>query len=259
MHKPVGTSNRHLHAAATHKGGQIHTLCSHTERTLTLICAILHGPQTTPLTGEEVDARDAFKLLRRVMLPPQWLPEGSEPLEVGAVKSAKVHMHRLGFIFTHSCPPASLACCLQRTPQVHRQARTGILVLCALSVPVGKQRPFSIQGLAFGMLKTTGTGVKFLRGSGFLIGRSVNSRRETRWSAPSYFHMDIRGLPPQFRGARVRHQTLNPKPQLLLSGHLRPATPIPRCMRQTCPGHACIQCEMQLLFLLEVKLLGLHC
>jgi hypothetical protein len=57
-----------------------------------------------------------------------------------------------------------------------------------------------LQGLAFGMLKSTGTGVKFLRGSGFLIGRSVNSRRETRWSAPSYFHMDIRGLPPQFRG-----------------------------------------------------------
>ena len=50
------------------------------------------------------------------------------------------------------------------------------------------------------MLKSTGTGVKFLRGSGFMIGRSVNSRRETRWSAPSYFHMDIRGLPPSFRG-----------------------------------------------------------
>jgi hypothetical protein len=58
-----------------------------------------------------------------------------------------------------------------------------------------------LQGLAFGMLKSTGTGVKFLRGSGFMIGRSVNSRRETRWSAPSYFHMDIRGLPPSFRGA----------------------------------------------------------
>ena len=49
-----------------------------------------HSLQTQPITGEEVDARDAFKLLRRVMLPPQWLPEGSEPLEVSAVKSAKV-------------------------------------------------------------------------------------------------------------------------------------------------------------------------
>jgi hypothetical protein len=51
---------------------------------------VFHGLQTQHLTGEEVDARDAFKLLRRVMLPPQWLPEGSEPLEVSAVKSAKV-------------------------------------------------------------------------------------------------------------------------------------------------------------------------
>ncbi len=59
----------------------------------------------------------------------------------------------------------------------------------------------SLQGLAFGMLKSHGTGVKFLRGSGFVIGRSVNSRRETRWSAPSYFTIDIRGLPPAFRSA----------------------------------------------------------
>lgn len=50
------------------------------------------------------------------------------------------------------------------------------------------------------MLKATGTGVKFFRGSGFVIGRSVNSRRETRWSAPSYFTLEIRGLPPRCRG-----------------------------------------------------------
>jgi hypothetical protein len=54
--------------------------------------SVLGFPQTQHLSGEEVDARDAFKLLRRVMLPPQWLPEGSEPLEVSAVKSAKVRM-----------------------------------------------------------------------------------------------------------------------------------------------------------------------
>lgn len=49
--------------------------------------------QAAKLTPEEVDARDSFKLLWRVMLLPQWLPEGSEPLEVAAVKAAKVWLH----------------------------------------------------------------------------------------------------------------------------------------------------------------------
>ncbi len=46
--------------------------------------------QTAKLTGEEVDAQDAFKLLRKVTLPPKWLPDDSEPLDMMAVRTAKV-------------------------------------------------------------------------------------------------------------------------------------------------------------------------
>ena len=153
--------------------------------------------QTQPITGEEVDARDAFKLLRRVMLPPQWLPEGSEPLEVSAVKSAKVQQcsitsrHSKQILDRHSPCRCSWTVCADLL---------GRRLLAAKPMLSAEGDCAALQGLAFGMLKSTGTGVKFLRGSGFVIGRSVNSRRETRWSAPSYFHMDIRGLPPSFRG-----------------------------------------------------------
>lgn len=78
---------------------------------------IFAAAQTSKLTGEEVDARDAFKLLRRVMLPPQWLPEDSQPLEVAAVRQAKVWAI-MGFCtgvvgFKREVPPKTSDLCLQ--------------------------------------------------------------------------------------------------------------------------------------------------
>ena len=46
--------------------------------------------QTAKLSGEEVDAQDAFKLLRRLTLPPQWLPPDSQPIDMASVRRAKV-------------------------------------------------------------------------------------------------------------------------------------------------------------------------
>ena len=57
------------------------------------------------------------------------------------------------------------------------------------------------QGLAFAMLKRTGKGgMAPFKGTGFFTGRTVNARRETEWSAPSYFDMCVYGLGPPFRG-----------------------------------------------------------
>ena len=57
------------------------------------------------------------------------------------------------------------------------------------------------QGLAFAMLKRTGKGgMAPFKGTGFVTGRTVNARRETEWSAPSYFDMAVYGLGPPFRG-----------------------------------------------------------
>ena len=50
------------------------------------------------------------------------------------------------------------------------------------------------------MLKRSGKGIVFFKGTGFVIGKTVNSRRETVWSAPSYFDMVLHGLGPRFRG-----------------------------------------------------------
>ena len=60
------------------------------------------------------------------------------------------------------------------------------------------------------MLKRIGKGIAFFEGSGFVIGKSLNARRETEWSAPSYFDMKLRGLGPPFRGAALR--LLTPQP-----------------------------------------------
>ena len=58
-----------------------------------------------------------------------------------------------------------------------------------------------LQGLGFAMLKRTGKGgMAPFKGSGFVTGRTVNARRETEWSAPTYFDMTIYGLGPPFRG-----------------------------------------------------------
>ena len=58
-----------------------------------------------------------------------------------------------------------------------------------------------LQGLAFVMLKRIGKGLAYFEGTGFVIGKSLNARRETEWSAPSYFEMKLRGIGPPFRGA----------------------------------------------------------
>jgi len=63
-----------------------------------------------------------------------------------------------------------------------------------------------LQGLGFAMLKRTGKGgMAPFKGSGFVTGRTVNARRETEWSAPTYFDMTIYGLGPPFRGDSTYH------------------------------------------------------
>ena len=62
----------------------------------------------------------------------------------------------------------------------------------------------ALQGLVFAMLKRTGKGgMAPFKGTGFVTGRTVNVRRETEWSAPTYFDMTIYGLGPPFRGGHA--------------------------------------------------------
>lgn len=114
----------------------------------------LHLLQTQHLSGEEVDARDAFKLLRRVMLPPQWLPEGSEPLEVSAVKSAKVQTHSTLPADNHVNRPSITAAQLLLVDT--RYASLG--TTCRLSNLGYRHRPC--------MCSATGPGIRHAEGHG---------------------------------------------------------------------------------------------
>jgi len=114
------------------------------------VLRVVRGITDKTVTGEDIDATDSFKLLRRLTLPKTWQQDDdAEPLDTGDVRRAK--------------------------------------------------------GLAFGMLHSHGRGVKILRGSGFVIGRCPNHRREMRWSAPSYFTIDIRSLPPHLASMEQVH------------------------------------------------------
>ncbi len=78
------------------------------------------------------------------------------------------------------------------TPFGHRMQQATRFITCMGAV---------LQGLGFAMLKRTGKGgMAPFKGSGFVTGRTVNARRETEWSAPTYFDMTIYGLGPPFRG-----------------------------------------------------------
>ena len=81
-------------------------------------------------------------------------------------------------------------------PHCHHHRSSGVSRLPYLRV-------CSVQGLAFAMLKRTGKGgVAPFKGTGFVTGRTVNARRETEWSAPTYFDMTVYSLGPPFRGGR---------------------------------------------------------
>lgn len=73
-------------------------------------------------------------------------------------------------------------------------------------LPVAKLR--MAKGLAVAMLKGHGGAVKFLRGSGFVLGRCRNSRREATWSAPLYFTIDIRNLPRHLAAMEQVHMAI---------------------------------------------------